>query len=375
MVIVTSAPGKVILFGEHGVNRRQTALATAVDRRVLCRVRVHDDHRYSFSSGEEREAFSRAELLSFKAEIDALRAAEALDAIRERARRDFFAPARYVLGHAVEQVGGPGLDVEWRSQLPVGSGLGSGAAASAALVLAALRAAGERPEPSTVAHMAWQGDVIAHGGVASGLDSGACALGGLISYTLAEGPQAIVNCGLGSRQIHNPERAVETLPLVIGDTRVRANTSEVNTRVRRWLAEHPTRMHLFEEMGLLVRHAMKALTTDGDSAGLVTLGHLMNLNQLLLEKLGVSCPEIERLVEAALGAGALGAKLSGSGGGGIIIALTEPGQQEAVAASIEVAGGVSTIAATAAPGVRLEPEETWTKWNLQPRSRAGGSSI
>jgi mevalonate kinase len=106
-------------------------------------------------------------------------------------------------------------------------------------------------------------------------------------------------------------------------------------------------------------------SADG-GVDLVTLGHLMNLNQLLLEKLGVSCPEIERLVEAALGAGALGAKLSGSGGGGIIIALTEPGQQEAVAAAIEAAGGGSAIAATAAPGVRLEPEETWTKWNLQP---------
>jgi mevalonate kinase len=142
---------------------------------------------------------------------------------------------------------------------------------------------------------------------------------------------------------------------VIGDTLVQANTAEVNTHVRTWLTAHPARRHLFAEMGLLVQHALAALAADD----LTAVGHLMNLNQLLLEKLGVSCPEIERLVEAALSVGALGAKLSGSGGGGIIIALTEPGRQSAVAEAIETAGGRSLVTVAGAPGVRVEPEEIW----------------
>jgi mevalonate kinase len=332
--VIASAPAKVILFGEHGVNRQQPALATAVDLRLTCRVTTRPDDRYLFRSGDLEKSSDRDSLLAAKREIDTLREAQAFEQIRQRAR-DYFAPTGYVLAHLVEQFGVPGLEIEWRSDLPGGGGLGSGAAASCALALAAGKAAGVDLTPQQVAWFAWQGDIIAHGGIASGLDSGASALGGLIRYTLAEGPQ--------------PLSAQATLPLVIGNTGVRAKTAEVNTRVRTWLVKHPERMHLFQEMGLLERHAEAALAAHD----LPTLGHLMNLNQLLLEKIGVCHPMNERLIEAALRAGALGAKISGSGGGGIIIALCTPDSQEAVAAAIATAGGTSLMATAGRPGVQL----------------------
>jgi len=139
--IVTSAPAKIILCGDHGVNRRQPALATTVDMRTLCRVSTRPDDRYIFRAGDQAEECSRRRLFSYKAEIDALREAQNLDQIRERAR-DFFAPTRYVLAHVVEQAGGPGLDIEWRSSVPISSGLGSGAAASTSMALAAFHLAG-----------------------------------------------------------------------------------------------------------------------------------------------------------------------------------------------------------------------------------------
>lgn len=333
--VTTSAPAKIILFGEHGVNREQPALAAAVDLRVRCRLSRRSDMTYTFRSGERAETVTRREVLAFKREVDELRETGDLDAIRERAR-DFWAPPRYVLGHVLERYGGPGVDVAWQSKVPIGSGLGSGAAAFAALAQGAIALGGQEPEPEEVAFLAWQGDVIAHGGVASGLDSGACALGGLSLYTLKEGPQAL--------PLNEP------LPVVIGDTLVSANTAEVNTRVRRWLGAHPARIHLFEEMGLLAREAMQALRV-GD---LARIGHLMNLNQLVLEKIGVSCPEIERLVYAALSTGALGAKLSGSGGGGIVIALVRPGAQAATAGAIEAAKGKAYVVTAGVPGVRTE---------------------
>lgn len=339
-VIVTSAPGKVILFGEHGVNRQQPALSTAVDLRLLCRMTTRSDDGYSFRSRDYHETGDRERLLTFKAEIDGLRQAEALDEIRERAR-DFFAPTRYVLAHVIERTDRIGLDVEWRSPLPIGSGLGSGAATSSAMVLAALELAGQQLSPDERAFLAWQGDVIAHGGISSSLDSSTCAFGGLIRYTVADGVEVLpIQSGL---------------PLVIGDTLVEASTAELNTRVRKWLDAHPARMHLFEDMGYLVKQAQTALAT-GD---LGTLGNLMNLHQLFQEKIGTSCAESEQLIEAAIGAGALGAKISGSGGGGIIIALVEPERQADVASAIEAAGGRSYIVTAGTEGVRVEPEEAW----------------
>ncbi len=336
--IITSAPAKVILFGEHGVNRQQPALATAVDLQLRCRVTVRADGSYLLRAGRLHRHFGRAGLLAYKREIDELRQRQALDEIRQQAR-EYFAPTKYVLAHVVEQFGGPGLEVEWESALPSGGGLGSGAAASAALALAAGVAAGVKLTAQQVAWLAWQGDVIAHGGVASGLDSGASALGGLIRYTLADGPHLL------------PVQL--RLPLVVGNTGVRAKTAEVNTRVRTWLAEHPERMHLFEEMGLLEAQAEGALAGHD----FARFGHLMNLNQLLLEKIGVCHPINEQLIEAALRAGALGAKISGSGGGGIIIALCAPGEQDAVAAAIEAAGGRSLVVTAGCPGAQVEQSD------------------
>jgi len=87
------------------------------------------------------------------------------------------------------------------------------------------------------------------------------------------------------------------------------------------------------------------------------LGHLMNLNQLIKEKLGMSVPKIEMLIEAALGAGALGAKISGKGGGGIIVALSETGKQQAVARAIEAAGGKALVPEVGVEGARIEMDD------------------
>lgn len=338
--VVASAPGKIILFGEHGVHRGQPNITTTVDLRTYCRVTARADDRYSFRSGEHFEEGSRTQLLTYKAHIDALREAAALDEIAGLAK-DFYSPARYVLATFVSRVESPGLDVEWRSELPIGSGLGSGAAASSAMVRAAFELSGVAAPPDEIIFMAWQGDVIAHGGYGSSLDSSTCVLGGLIRYTLEEKAKSL------------PYDL--QLPIVIGDTRVMHSTSNVNTHIRLWLQAHPARLHLFRDMGYLMSRFTEALA----QSDLPTLGHLMSIHQLIQEKLGTSCPELDQLIEVAMGAGALGAKISGSGGGGIIIALAQPGQQAAIADAINAAGGQGYIVNTGAPGVRLEPVPIW----------------
>lgn len=340
--VYTSAPAKVILFGEHGVNRQQPALATAADLRTYCRVQPRGDDHYSLRGGNRVEEGGLVDLASFREKVDALREAGALDDIREVAR-DFFAPTRYVLAYALAALNAGGVDVAWRSDLPIGSGLGSGAAANTSMVRALCEIAdGECARPDMV-ELAYQGDVIAHGGVASSLDSSTSTYGGLVRYTTAAGAEVL------------PISA--QLPLVIGDTGVPHNTAAINTHVRRWLDEKPTRMSLFRDMGWVVQAATDALARSDNA----TVGHLMNIHQLFQEKMGTSIEANENLIEAALGAGALGAKISGSGRGGVIIALAEPDRQEAVAAAIDAAGGRSFVVTSGAEGVRMETAEVWAR--------------
>ena len=318
--IVASAPAKVILLGGKGVNWGFPALVAAVGIRTICTLHAAGGEGYRFTYGERNESGDAAALASFKARVQALREAKDHGGITAIARSDFFAPVRNVLAHVVERTRVLGFDIEWTSDIPVGSGLGSGAAAAASLAAAAFRAGGASPEPRDLAWVAWQADVIAHGGLGTGLDSGACSLGGIVRYTLKDGPSRL------------PGEA--SLPLVVGDTLLRASTATSNTASRNWLDEHPMRFHLLEEMGILVDQAQAAII----ASDLPRLGHLMNLNQLIKEKLGLSVPKTEELIEAALGAGALGAKISGKGMGGIIVALAGPGKQQEVARAIEAAG-------------------------------------
>jgi mevalonate kinase len=196
------------------------------------------------------------------------------------------------------------------------------------------------PHPSALhsgaGKLAYLGDVVAHGGVASALDTQTALLGGAIRYTKE---------GWGQ-----PVPFDKSLALVIGNTQVRGSTAEVNTRLRKWLAEDETRMRYFEMIGALSQMAEQSLET-GDWK---YLGKLMNLNQLVLEKIGVSTPQLEALNRAALAAGALGAKLSGSGGGGIMLALVSAQTQAAVAAAIAAAGGEPIIPTVAVEGARVE---------------------
>ncbi len=339
-LVVASAPAKVILLGGKGVNYGFPALVAAVGLRTSCTLRGLAGGGYRFTSEGRSETGDRASLAEFKRRVDELREGKRFADISALARGDFFAPVRHVLAHVAERTGALGIDVSWSSEIPMGSGLGSGAAAAASLALAALRAAGRDLPPREVAWLAWQGDVIAHGGLGTGLDSGASTLGGVVRYSLADGPNRI--------------RTAIPPPLVVGDTLLRASTATSNTASHNWLAEHPMRHHLLEEMGMLVEQAQAAL----GSGDLPTLGHLMNLNQLIKEKLGMSVPKIEQLVEAALGAGALGAKISGKGGGGIIVALARDGGRKPIADAIDAAGGKAIVPEVGGEGARIEAEAT-----------------
>lgn len=329
------APAKVILFGEHSVNRGQSALAASVGVHVRCAVTPADGFR--FVGGSHASAATHQDIAELRARVDGWRASQQFDAIRDLAQCDFFAPAKYILAHACDAGLPAGAQVVWHSDIPPAGGLGSGGASAVAFTAALLAAltGASTVDAGRVGPLAYLGDVVAHGGVASALDTQTALHGGVIRYTAETWGQALA--------------AAPGLTLVIGNTRRRGQTAAVNARVREWLAADATRLHYFQAIGALSEAAVPALAS-GDWR---TLGRLMTLNQLVLEKIGVSTPDLERLNQAALSAGALGAKLSGSGGGGVMLALTNADTRQAVAAAIEHAGGEALTPDIAVPGAQI----------------------
>jgi mevalonate kinase len=211
------------------------------------------------------------------------------------------------------------------STIPIASGLGSGAAVSAALVRALAGFLGHALEPAQVSALVFEVERIHHG-TPSGIDNT------VVAY---EQPVYFVRG-------HPADRLSVGAPfaLVIGDTGTRSPTRQVVERVRQAREHSPARYDaLFDGIGDIASEARRAIEV-GDVDG---LGLLMDDNHGLLIELGVSSSKLDELVEAARFGGALGAKLSGAGRGGNVVALVEDDTVDDVTEALREAGAVRVI--------------------------------
>lgn len=310
----TSAPAKIILCGEHAVVYNRPAIALPMSNlRAYARWEAGDPGAglrvYAPDLGE----------------------AWALDDEPRGPMAELAAAALARLG-----LPRPDLAITLRSDIPVAGGMGSGAAIGAALVRALAAQAGRELGPAEVSALVYASEGRYHG-TPSGIDNTVVAYERAIWFQRRPpGPPVIEPLAIGA-----------PLSLVVGDTGVRSPTRLPVGAVRdAWLAEPAGYEELFDAVGEVVGHAREALAA-GD---LPALGAAMNANQGLLERLGVSSPELGRLVGAARAAGALGAKLSGAGWGGVMVALAEPGGEAAIAEAMRGAGAAAVQVAVVDAG-------------------------
>ncbi len=298
---LASASGKAILFGEHAVVYGQPAIAIPLSHiRVTVQVENLDpgstgvlidapDIRQSYWLHEADGENPLASAVSLT-----------LDELGVKAPVD--------------------VHLTIRSQLPIASGLGSSAAVSVAIIRALSAHLAKPLDVETVSKIAYTVECIHHG-TPSGIDNT------VIAY---EKPVYFI-------REHKPELIpISTqLNLIVGDTGVAMRTTiPVSLLRERWEKDPGTYGGWFEEIGDIAIKARTMLETGS----IESLGALMDQNQTLLEDMGLSSLELQRLIREARKAGALGAKLSGAGMGGIMLALVEPDTAQIVETALRQAG-------------------------------------
>ncbi|MBI1974178.1 mevalonate kinase [Candidatus Micrarchaeota archaeon] len=336
MAMRVSAPGKLILLGEHFVVHDCLAVAAAVEKRAVATALPHETVVIDAPDYSIRQEMTTGDVLSFLSEAQSLREKEDVESLK-RLGRDPLLPLKVVTGAALANCSGKGVNVRVTSDVPKASGMGSGSAAFVSLAGAILTAHGREPDAKTVADLAYVGDVLCHG-KPSGIDNNTVAFGGYLKFRKSSGPE--------------PLKVSPKLHVVIGSTGVSAPTSDMVQINRDWLALEPARVdHLLEQAENISQRGLDALKSSDAHA----LGALANENQVILRELGVSHPFLEKLIIAARKAGALGAKLSGAGGGGIMYAICDGEDAQArVAEAIKTAGGKPILTQLGAQGVRKE---------------------
>jgi mevalonate kinase len=326
---VSSAPGKVYLFGEHAVVYGEPAVPCAIERRATMTVERRDDDRLQVHAEDlSLDGFT----VEYGGEPDTTpdvnvdpRLVEAATGYVDAA----VTQAREAVEERRDDVPEVGFDITVESDIPLGAGLGSSAAVTVAGIDAATRELGVDLPPAEVAERAYQAELAVQEGEASRADTFCSATGGAVRVE-----------GDDCRTVEAPD-----LPIVVGFDGGAGDTGELVAGVRALREEYDFAADTVEGIGDVVRRGEDVLA-DGD---LEELGRLMNFNHGLLEALGVSSRSLDNMVWAARDAGALGAKLTGAGGGGCIVALDPtdetktalqftPGCEEAFRAELDTEG-------------------------------------
>lgn len=293
--------GKVILLGEHGVVFGHPALATGIERGVT-------------ASAERAEAD--------RLEIEPWGVALGPDAEDDE-------PLARAFAAVLSLYPGPRspLRVRARVELPGGAGLGCSAALGVAVMGALDEALGVTRDADALGRESLAWERVFHGNP-SGVDNAVSAAGGVVLFRRGEPLTAV--------------SARRPLPLVVADSGEPSSTKTMVSGVARRREREPERVDgVFEAIAALVHNGRLAV----EAGALGDLGQLMDVNHALLSTLLLSTTRLEDLVGVARDAGALGAKLTGAGGGGCMVALAaDPDGAARVREALERAGAHAFVA-------------------------------
>ena len=279
--------GKTILFGEHFVVYGLPSIVSALGAYTTADVKVVKGNGWTVN--DQRPATPGYKEQKY---------IEAMQSIAN------------IINHLKVDIENQRLEISFAGDLIAASGVGASAAQCTSLARALSETFNLDLDNEKINEAAYEGEKAYHG-TPSGIDNTASTYGGLIWF--------VRNLGAGKNTMDLLQSPRKML-IVIANSGITASTTEVVADVQRLREENPEKIEkIFGEYRKLVEAAKKALL-KGDIA---TIGNLMNQNHKMLQQITVSGEINDELVEIALENGAIGAKLTGTGRGGLVIGLAE----------------------------------------------------
>lgn len=333
--MMASAPCKVILFGEHSVVYDKLGIAGTIERRIPISASFGKDG-INIIQNSQYAGFRRSkeEVFGLLKKFREFYREKNFDEIK---KLDFDDAIAVVAGEILDRYGYTDLDIEITLKESLKS-IGQSAAIFSAMVVAVARLLGKELSKREISDIAYLGDVVAHGGTPSGIDTNTVVHGGYVRYRKSEGTEPL---GIDFE-----------LPLIIVDSGEPSRNNVTVPHVRMLREQKPDYINpILDEMDKISCEAIGALK----ERDLKKIGALMNRNHELLKKLEVSTEKLDMLVGLGLENGALGAKLTAGGGGGCIIVLARDREHAEELKSIYEKANFRTFRTNlGAEGVRTE---------------------
>ncbi len=324
--LTVSAPGKLMLFGEHAVVYGHPCLVTAVDQRLHLMVSQN-------AKGKAlRVDAPDVGVENYEKSLEELGKGEIPKGVRfvEYAVKNFIDSGRVPRSRIA------GLHISTKSEFASTFGFGSSSASTVCVIKAFSELFDLNLSQKEIFDLSYK-TVLDIQGKGSGFDVASAIYGGTLYFVT------------GGKEIK--PLSIKHVPLLIGYTGIKADTVTLINKVALFSKENPELVNtIYTAIAEIVEKAKVALEKEDFEE----VGRLMNENQVLLSKLEVSTEKLDAMIMGARGAGAYGAKLSGAGGGDCMIALHDAQGTRAIENAIEKVGGEVLKVTTNAEGVRVE---------------------
>ncbi len=303
-MIITSAPGKVILFGEHAVVYNKIGIACAIERRCKVYISPLNENKVIINAKSINQfgCLRKEELFSLWEKVEGAKRLSQLDEIKKIYRENLLSPSFFVIAHLFKKYGFSGLEINIESNLP--KNLGSSSAVFSSIALGVSIFLGKKLSKGQISDIAYQGDLMAHGGTPSGIDNSVVTYGGYLKYKKTEGIKFL-----------DINFKITLLIVMSGEL---SKTGEMVSFVRKKKEQKPLLVEtVLESLDYISEKALIALKQKN----LKILGELMVNYYRSLKKLDISTQKLDKIIDIALSNGALGAKPTGAWGGGCCLVL------------------------------------------------------